>query len=128
MDDSAALRRVLADVFADTGDIRVVAECADGAEVVEAAQRARPDVVLMDLVMPRVDGLEAARRLLDVQPEVRVVLHSALLDPTAVRAARRLGLAGYLLKGDVTDLAQHVREVAAGGTAWSPRASAVPEE
>jgi DNA-binding NarL/FixJ family response regulator len=75
--------------------------------------------VIVDLAMPRVGGLEAARRLLEVQPEARIVVLTATLSAAAVREARALGVQGYLLKdADPEALPHHLRTVAAGGTAW----------
>lgn len=124
-DDHDFVRGALSDLFADTGDIDVVAQCTDGSQVAAAAERTLPDVVLMDLEMPRMTGLEAARELLDVNPQARVVMHTGLLCPTSVSAAQKLGVAGYLLKGEDPDgLADQVRAVAAGRTVWSPAVAA----
>jgi DNA-binding NarL/FixJ family response regulator len=118
-DDNAFVRSALTDLLTSSGDIEVVAECADGDEVVAAAQRSRPDVVILDLAMARMGGLEAAERLLAVQPDARIVVLTGTLSTTAVRAARDLGVVGYLLKDAVPEeLPEHVRTVAAGGTAW----------
>jgi DNA-binding NarL/FixJ family response regulator len=122
-DDHAFVRRSLGDLLAAAGDIRVVAECADGSEVAEATARTHPDVVLMDLLMPRMSGLDAAQALLATQPDVRVIVLTGSLNMAAARDAQTLGLAGFLLKGDDIDsLADCIRAVAAGGTAWNPAA------
>jgi DNA-binding NarL/FixJ family response regulator len=119
-DDHAFVRRSLTDLFAATDDIRVVAECTGGSEVLAAALATEPEVVLMDLVMPDRTGLEATRDLLDAGVPTRVLLLTGSLSAAAVREARALGAAGYLLKGDDPgQLAQRIREVAAGGTAWA---------
>ncbi len=124
-DDHPFVRGALVDLFTATGDITVVAECADGTEVVPAARRTRPDVVLMDLVMPRMGGLEATAALLAVQPEARVVVLTGSFSPASVREAHALGARGYLLKDeDPSVLPDLVRTVAAGGTAWSSPAVA----
>ncbi len=118
-DDNAFVRSSLVDLLTAGGDMTVVAECSDGDEVVAAAERTHPDVVIVDLAMARVGGLEAARRLLAVQPTARVVILTATLSAAAVREARELGVVGYLLKdADPDELSQHVRSVAAGGTVW----------
>jgi DNA-binding NarL/FixJ family response regulator len=119
-DDHPFVRRSLADLFAATDDITVVAECADGSEVLAAALATRPEIVLMDLFMPGRTGLEATRDLLDAGLPSRVVLLTGSLSATAVREARALGVAGYLLKGDDPGkLPQRIREVAAGRSAWA---------
>jgi DNA-binding NarL/FixJ family response regulator len=118
-DDNDFVRQSLVDLLTARGDMSVVAECTDGDEVVEAAERTHPDVVIVDLAMARVGGLEAARQLLAVQPDARVVVLTATLSAAAVREARELGIVGYLLKdADPEELPHHVRAVAAGGTAW----------
>lgn len=118
-DDNAYVRSSLIELLTSGGDMTVVAECTDGDEVVEAAERTHPDVVILDLAMARVGGIEAARRLLEVQSEARVVILTATLSAAAVREARELGVMGYLLKDDdPEELPHHVRAVAAGGTAW----------
>ena len=123
-DDHAIVRSSLAELFASTLDISVVAECVDGSEVVERAGASRPDVVLMDLTMPGMDGMTATQALLLVQPEARVVLLTASLRPNVVQQAQACGARGFLLKGeDPAGLLESVRQVAAGGTAWCEAAA-----
>jgi two-component system response regulator DesR len=125
VDDHAFVRGALQDLLATTDDITVVAACADGDEVVSAAARSAPDVVLMDLDMPTVSGLEATRELRAAQPQARVVVLTGAFTAASVREAEALGVAGFLLKGDgVDDLPQHIRAVFAGGTAWCDAAAA----
>ena len=123
-DDHAFVRDSLVELLSASDDLTVVAECEDGAQVLDAARRTRPDVVLLDLAMPRVTGLQAARELLDERPESRVVVLTGSLTPALVREAREIGVVGYLLKDDDPGaLPGHVRAVAAGGTAWSAAAA-----
>ena len=119
-DDNAFVRKSLGELCSASGDLVVVAQCADGDEVIAAAEETRPDVVLLDLTMPRVGGLEAARGLLVVQPDARVVFLTATSSAAANREAHAVGAVGYLLKDvDPDELCRLVRHVAAGGTAWS---------
>ncbi|WP_448617010.1 response regulator [Modestobacter sp. URMC 112] len=124
-DDHPLVRGALVDLFAATGDISVVAVCEDGAEVLAAAERTRPDVVLLDQCMPRATGLEATRALTAAGLPSRVVLLTGSFSPASVREAHACGAVGYLLKeDDPGQLPQRVRDVAAGGTAWSAPAAA----
>ena len=119
-DDNEFVRTSLVELFESTDDIRVVAECDDGDQVVAATGESTPDVVILDLAMPTVTGLEAARDLLAVDPAAKIILLTGNSSAAAVEEARTMGLAGYVLKGeDPTELLEHVRTVAAGGTAWS---------
>jgi DNA-binding NarL/FixJ family response regulator len=125
-DDHDFVRSALGDLLATTDDIRVVAECPDGCDVVEAAARTTPDVVLMDLAMPVMGGLEATAALRAAQPEIRVIILTGSLNAAAARQAHTLGVCGFLLKTDTADsLPGHIRAVAAGGTAWDPAAAEV---
>lgn len=127
-DDHAAVRAGLTMLFDATPDIQVVATCTDGDEVVGAAERTRPDVVLMDLRMRRVDGLTATRMLLAAQPEARVVVLTGSPSREAVLGARAAGSCGLLVKGLAPGvLVDQVRCVAAGGTAWCPEAITLAE-
>ena len=123
-DDHALVRDALNALLAAAGDITVVAECADGSEVLAAAVRTQPEVVVMDLVMPYRSGLEATRDLLDAGVPSRVILLTGSFSVASVREARALGAAGYLLKGDdPAELPRRIRDVASGGSAWSPLAA-----
>jgi NarL family two-component system response regulator LiaR len=102
--------------FLETQDgLEVVGEAADGAEAAELAQRLAPDVVLMDLVMPGVDGVAATRRLRELSPATKVIVLTSFDGDENVFPAIRAGAAGYLLK-DVRpqELADAVRRVHAG--------------
>jgi DNA-binding NarL/FixJ family response regulator len=128
VDDHQLIRDALTDLFAATEDIEPVGSCADGGEVATAVERTRPDVILMDLQMPWMDGLTAARAVLADHPEVRIVVLSGGLTDATAREASGLGVAGYLLKDDdPVGLSDHVRAVAAGGTAWHPLVAALLE-
>ena len=119
VDDHAFVRTGLIALLNAADGIAVVGECADGAEVPGVAPRVRPDVVLMDVEMPRVCGPDAARILLTGQSAVRVLMVSASMTPRTLGEAAAAGASGYLLKGgDPQTLVTAVRTIAAGGTAW----------
>ena len=98
-DDQRLVRESLATLVALLGDgIELVGTAADGEEVVASAARERPDVVLMDLRMPRCDGIEATRRLSADQPDVKVIALTTYADDASVLGALRAGARGYLTK------------------------------
>ena len=119
-DDHAFIRQSLQDLFAETRDIQVVASVEDGTDVVEAVLRTEPDVVLMDIAMPRLSGLAATRELLAARPHTRVVMLTGSVSRSSVCEATGLGVMGYLVKGDdPADLPDRIREVVAGTPVWS---------
>ena len=119
VDDHEAFRNSLTVLLGAAGDMQVVGTCSDGDEVGAAFAAFTPDVVVMDLRMPRVGGLVAARLLQEFDPTSRVIILTASADPRAVRSARDVGCRGLVAKDhDPADLLRAIREVAAGGTAW----------
>ena len=119
VDDHEFVRTGLSDLLDDAQGIVVVGECSDGAEVPDVAPRVQPDVVLMDVQMPRVSGPDATRTLLTRQPTVRVLMVSASTSSRVLAESVAAGASGYLLKGgDADALVDAVRVVADGGTAW----------
>ena len=129
-DDHAVVRQGLRTFLDLQDDIEVVAEASDGAEALAAAEQHAPDVVLIDLVMPNVDGIEAIRGLRERVPHTRAVVLSSFIDDEKLLPAVRAGAAGYLLK-DVQpqELVAAIRTVHQGGALLHPRvASRVLEE
>ncbi|MFI9103866.1 response regulator [Streptomyces fildesensis] len=114
-DDQAAIREPLAAVLALAEDIDVVAAAADGTEVLTAVAAGPVDVVLMDLRMPRMDGIETTRRLTEEHPEVAVVVLTTFADDDSILAALSAGARGYLTKNaGRQDIVRAIRAAAAG--------------
>jgi NarL family two-component system response regulator LiaR len=121
VDDHAVVREGLRAFLELQDGIEVVGEAVDGQEAVETAVRLRPDVILMDLVMPRVDGVMAMRTLRDRVPESRVIVLTSFLDDDKLLPALRSGAAGYLLKNAAPqELARAVRAAHAGEVLFDP--------
>jgi DNA-binding NarL/FixJ family response regulator len=120
VDDHPVFRQGLRTLLEDLGVV-VVAEESDGASGVEAAVTHRPDVVLMDLQMPGVSGVEATRRLSAELPEAKVLVLTMVDEDQAVFAAVQAGAAGYLLKGAGQDeISRALASVAAGQAVYGP--------
>ena len=121
VDDHAVVREGLR-AFLDLQEgIEVAGEAADGEEAIAAAERLEPDVVLMDLVMPRLDGLGAMRVLRERVPRTRVIVLTSFLDDDKLLPALRAGAAGYLLKNaPPQELARAVRAAHAGQALIDP--------
>jgi NarL family two-component system response regulator LiaR len=125
VDDHTVVREGLRG-FLDLQDgIEVVGEAADGDEALAAAERLRPDVVLMDLVMPRLDGVAAMRALRERLPQARVIVLTSFLDDDKLLPALRAGAAGYLLKNsEPQELARAVRAAQVGEALLDPAVGA----
>ncbi|MEU6341898.1 response regulator transcription factor [Streptomyces sp. NPDC046977] len=121
VDDEALVRSGLRMILEAAGDISVVAEARDGAEAVHAARQCRPDVVLLDVRMPGMDGLAGAAALAEIPDRPRVIMLTTFHRDEYVHAALRSGAVGFLLKDTPPhDLAEAVRIVAAGNAMLSP--------
>jgi DNA-binding NarL/FixJ family response regulator len=122
VDDHRLVRAGLAALLSTADDIAVVGEAGEGAEAVELAGRTSPDVVLMDLSMPGIDGVGATRMLSAAQPEVRVVVLSSFSEDSRVRQAIGAGAIGYLLKDSAPEtVLAAVRSAAEGHAPLDPR-------
>ena len=120
-DDHAVVRQGLRTFLELQDDMEVVADVADGEAAVRAAREHAPDVVVMDLVMPHMDGVEATRRIVAERPATRVVALTSFLDDDKVLPAVRAGAAGYLLKdASPQELAQAIRTVHDGQALLHP--------
>lgn len=120
VDDHEFFRGVLVDLVNASDDLEAVGECSDGDQVVDAVATLAPDVVLMDLRMPHMSGVDAAGALQREGSTARVIVLTSETADSCRRAARAKGAAGFLLKGDDFDLVlEAVRHVAAGGSLWA---------
>ena len=121
VDDQALVRAGLGVILGAQADIEVVGEAGDGLEALDAARRLEPDVVLMDIRMPRLDGLEATRRIMDAGSGARVMILTTFDTDEHVFEALRAGASGFLLKDAPREqLVEAVRTVAAGEALLAP--------
>ena len=120
-DDHHIFREGLRALLVSASDLEVVGEAGDGNEVVAKAAEVRPDVILMDLQLPGLNGVEATRRILASQPKVSVLVLTMFEDTDTVLAAMRAGARGYLLKDTHEEaLLRSVRAVANGEALFGP--------
>ena len=123
-DDHGVVRQGFKMILDAQADMEVVGEAANGRAAVELAERLKPDIVVMDVAMPELNGIEATRRLAESAPHVRVLALSMHKDSVYVRETLRAGARGYLLKDSgANDLVAAVRAVASGEGYLSPAVS-----
>lgn len=123
-DDHTLVRAGIRSLLETIEGLEVVAECGDGREALELVVRHRPDVALLDIGMPGLNGIEIARQASRVSPKTRVIVLSMHDDLTHVRQAMRAGVVGYLVKGAaVAELPLAIKSVMSGDTYLTPRVS-----
>jgi DNA-binding NarL/FixJ family response regulator len=122
VDDHALVRRGFRRMLEDEWDISVVGEAGDGDEATRLARKLRPQVVVMDCALPGMNGLDAARQILEDAPETAVLMLSMHSESTWVRQAIDAGAKGYILKNAMNlELGPAVRRVASGESIFDPR-------
>jgi DNA-binding NarL/FixJ family response regulator len=120
-DDHTLFREGLRALLASVSDIDVVGEAASGQDTLDRASQLQPDVILMDIQMPDLNGIEATRRILRSHPHIGVIMLTMFQDDDSVFAAMRAGARGYVLKGaDQSVVLRAVRAVANGESLFSP--------
>jgi len=121
VDDSAPFRLGLRSLLKATPDMTLAGEAATGREAVRLAERLQPDVILMDLHMPDVNGIEATRRIARTSPHIAILALTMVDDDDSLFAAMQVGARGYLLKGaSKSEMLRAIRDVAAGAAIFSP--------
>ncbi len=120
-DDHAIVRKGIGALLATQPDIQVVADACDGEEAVTQAEALHPDVILMDLVMPQLDGIEATRRITAHQPDAHILVLTSFAADDKVFPAIKAGALGYLLKDSgPAELLQAIHQVARGEPSLQP--------
>ena len=124
VDDHALVRRGLSDLLSAVEGIEVVGAIADGSLAAEVVTELEPDIVLMDLSMPGLDGIDATRAVLEVRPATKVIILTSFSENARILAALEAGAVGYLLKdAEPEDIIRALRDAAAGGVPLSPKAA-----
>jgi two-component system, NarL family, response regulator LiaR len=125
VDDHSVVRKGLRQFMADEPELEIIGEAANGADALRLARELKPDVVLMDLLMPGMNGIEATAAIRRELPEVEVIALTSVLEDTSVVDAVRAGAIGYLLKNkEAGELIQAIKAAAAGQVQLSPEAAA----
>jgi DNA-binding NarL/FixJ family response regulator len=126
VDDHAMVRRGMRDFLSLHDDIEVVGEAGDGAAGVEEARRLQPDIVVMDLMMPNLDGIEATAVIKAALPDVEVIALTSFIEESRVVAAIEAGASGFLLKdAEADELAAAIRSAAAGEVHLDPAVASI---
>lgn len=121
VDDHAVVRKGLRGFLELTEEFEVVGECVNGLEAVSMAQELQPDVILMDLIMPEMDGIEATRRIMIADANMKILILSSFGDDDNVLPAIQAGALGYVLKDiDPEELAEALRQTAQGKSQLHP--------
>lgn len=124
-DDHTLFRDGLRSLFNSLPDIEVTGESATGAEAVSLAEKLQPDVVLMDIQMPDLNGIEATRQIVQTSPHIGVIIITMFEDDDSVFAAMRAGARGYVLKGaDQEEMLRAIRSVSRGEALFGPAIAA----
>ena len=122
VDDHAIVRDGLASLLDTQPDIQIVGQADNGVDGVALAERLKPDVILMDLVMPRLDGIEATRCIMAAQPEARILVLTSFATEDRVFPAIKAGAFGYLLKdSDSEELVTAIHQVSCGESSLDPK-------
>ena len=120
-DDHPLLRQALRQAFSNQPDMEVVGEAGDGEEAVNLASQLKPDIVVMDIMMPKFDGIEASRQIKKIAPNVAILILTAYDDDNYVLGLLEAGAAGYLLKSARgQDLVEAIRSIQAGESVLHP--------
>jgi len=128
-DDHTIVRQGLVGILKASPDIEVVAEASDGNEAVEKSLKTKPDVVVLDVSMPRLSGIEAARRIHEALPAARILVLTMHDDEEYILKMVRAGASGYLLKdGAASELLAGIRNLKACKTHYGPHAAKALEE
>ncbi|MCX6080062.1 MAG: response regulator transcription factor [Chloroflexi bacterium] len=115
VDDQTVVREGLVSILSFQSDIKIVGQARDGQEAIEIAKQDKPDVILLDLVMPKQDGLDSISKLREVAPAAKILILTGYADPERVFRAIKAGAIGYLLKDSTWEqLMQAIRDVAKG--------------
>jgi NarL family two-component system response regulator LiaR len=121
VDDQTVVREGLAAILANYSDIEVVGQAEDGSQALKLAQQTQPDVILLDLVMPNMDGLTAIPKIKEVAPETRILVVTGFAENDRVYQAIKAGALGYILKDATREqLLQAIRDVAQGRASLQP--------
>jgi DNA-binding NarL/FixJ family response regulator len=126
VDDHAMVRRGMRDFLSLHDDLEIVGEAADGAAAIEQAAALRPDVVVMDLLMPGVDGIDATARIKAADPDVEIVAITSFVEEARIVAALEAGASGFLLKdAEADELAAAIRAAASGEVHLDPAVAGI---
>jgi DNA-binding NarL/FixJ family response regulator len=126
VDDMDDFRNFLCSTLQEETRCEVVGEASDGLQAVQQAEKLHPDLILLDLGLPKLNGMDAARRIRKVSPNSKILFVTQISSPEIAQGALRLGACGYLLKSDATDLPCAIETVLHGAQFVSSRVQEHP--